>query len=190
MSSPGDTSVNGVSKASTSLHFSVANHAHRGVRFRWSDEAIVAEVFSLCGGGQPIRRSRGVPGRLLHTTMGYGGPVTRSARLVTVFAVLAGIFLMHGLPAQSCAAGSGDMATMAVADHASHTEPAMSPGHGSPCVFTMPSRDHAPVLALVLLTVAALVTALWRPRLVGGPSRRGPPLSGPQLLTLVCVSRT
>jgi hypothetical protein len=121
---------------------------------------------------------------------GIVAPVTTGARLATLFAVLAGIFLMHGLPAQSCAAGSGDMPTMVVVDHALHAEPLMSPGHGSPCVFTMPFRDHAPLLALVLLVVATLLTVWWRPLLVGGPGRRGPPLAGPRLLTVVCVSRT
>ena len=124
----------------------------------------------------------------------YGGGVTTGARLLTLFAVLVGIFLMHGLPAQSCAAGSGDMSTVITVDHAPHLGPAMGPamgpGHGGVCVFTMPSRDHAPVLALVLLLVAVLLTVLWRPLLVGGPGRRGPPVSGVQLLTVVCVSRT
>jgi hypothetical protein len=116
--------------------------------------------------------------------------VTTSARLLTLFALLAGIFLMHGLPAQSCAAGAGDMPAMVDVGHGVQVEPAMSPGHGSPCVFTAPSRDQVPVLALVLLVVGVLLTMLWRPLLVGGPSRRGPPLAGARLLNLVCVSRT
>ena len=116
--------------------------------------------------------------------------MTTGARLLTLFAVVVGIFLMHGLPAQSCAAGSGDMSTIITVDHVAHLDPAMSPGHGGVCVFTTPSRDHAPVLALVLLVAAALLTVLWRPLLVGGPGRRGPPVFGAELLTVVCVSRT
>jgi hypothetical protein len=124
--------------------------------------------------------------------------VRTPARLLTVFAVLAGLFLMHGLPGQSCAAGSG-MSAPVVADHAMSSGimssgimsfGTMTSGHGSVCEFTAPSRDPIPVLALVLLAVAVLVTALWRPLLVGGPDRRGPPVSGAELLTLECVSRT
>jgi hypothetical protein len=138
----------------------------------------------LRGGWWPIRRSRGAPDRLPHTGMGYVGGVTSGARLLTVFAVLAGVFLMHGLPAQDCS-GAAMPSMTAVA----HTGMDMGSGHGGVCVFTTPSRDHAPVLALVLLFVALLLTVVWRPLLVGGPSRRGPP-SGPELLTMVCVSRT
>jgi hypothetical protein len=116
--------------------------------------------------------------------VGYVGTVTHGARLLTVFAVLAGVFLMHGLPAQDCS-GAAMPSMTAVA----HTGMDMDSGHGGVCVFTTPSRDHAPLLALVLLFVAVLLTVVWRPLLVGGPSRRGPP-SGAELLTLVCVSRT
>ncbi|EWM12543.1 hypothetical protein KUTG_02847 [Kutzneria sp. 744] len=110
--------------------------------------------------------------------------VTPGARLLTVFAVLAGVFLMHGLPAQDCSAAMPAMGAVA------HTGMDMGSGHGGVCVFTTPSRDHLPILALVLLFVAVLLTVLWRPLLVAGPSRRGPPLFGARLLTVVCVSRT
>jgi len=117
--------------------------------------------------------------------MGYVGPVTPGARLLTVFAVLAGVFLMHGLPAQDCSGAAAMPSMTAVA----HTGMDMGSGHGGVCLFTTPSRDHAPVLPLALLFVAVPLTVVWRPRLVGGPSRRGPP-SGAELLTMVCVSRT
>ncbi|MBB5890270.1 hypothetical protein [Kutzneria kofuensis] len=111
--------------------------------------------------------------------------MTSGARLLTVLAVLAGVFLMHGLPAQDCSGVA--MPTMTAVAHPGMD---MGSGHGGVCVFTTPSRDQAPLLALVLLVVAVLLTVLWRPLLVGGPSRRGPPLAGAQLLTMVCVSRT
>ncbi|MFC0432468.1 hypothetical protein [Kutzneria buriramensis] len=109
--------------------------------------------------------------------------MTTRARLLTLFAVLVGIFLMHGLPMQSCA-GDSMAAPMA------HVAAGVSSSHGGVCEFTAPSRDTGPLLTLVLVAVALLVTVLWRPLLVGGPSRRGPPLSGARLLTVVCVSRT
>jgi len=111
--------------------------------------------------------------------------VTPGARLLTALAVLAGVFLMHGLPAQDCSGAA--MPTMAATAHAGMD---MGSGHGGVCVFTTPTRDHAPILALVLLFVAVVLTVLWRPLLVGGPSRRGPPVFGARLLTVVCVFRT
>jgi hypothetical protein len=113
--------------------------------------------------------------------------VRTGARLLTLFAVLVGVFAMHGLTTQDCSGVA--MPSMAAVAHA---DPGMDmgSGHGGVCVFTAPTRDQAPVLALVLLLVAVLLTALWRPRLVGGPSRRGPPLFGARLLTLMCVART
>ncbi|MFI9388267.1 hypothetical protein [Kutzneria sp. NPDC052558] len=110
-----------------------------------------------------------------------------SARLLTLFAVLVGVFAMHGLAPQDCSGMSmPSMSAMAHADAGMD----MGSGHGGMCVFTAPSRDHFPVLALVLLAVAVLVTTLWRPVSTSGPSRRGPPLSGARLLTVVGVSRT
>ncbi|QUQ67562.1 hypothetical protein [Kutzneria sp. CA-103260] len=108
-----------------------------------------------------------------------------SARLLTLVAVLVGVFAMHGLATRDC---SG----VAMSSMAAHAAPGMDmgSGHGGVCVFTAPSRDQAPVLALVLLAVAVLLTALWRPMLVPGPRRRGPPLFGAGLLTMVCVART
>ena len=117
--------------------------------------------------------------------MGYVGLVTSGARLLTALAVLAGVFLMHGLPAQDC--GGAAMSSMSAV---AHTGADMDSGHGGLCVFTTPSHDQGPLLALALLFVAVVLTVVWRPLLVGGPSRRGPPRSGAELLTVVCVSRT
>lgn len=93
---------------------------------------------------------------------------------------------MHGLPARDCSGAA--MPSMAHIHADAGMD--MGSGHGGVCEFTAPSRDQAPMPALLLLAVAVLLTTLWRPRMAAGPSRRGPPLSGVQLLTVVCVSRT
>ncbi len=92
---------------------------------------------------------------------------------------------MHGLATQDC---SG----VPMPSMSAHVDPGMDmgSGHGGVCVFTAPSRDQVPVLALVFLAVALLVTTLWRPLSAPSAYRRGPPLSGARLLTLVCVART
>jgi hypothetical protein len=124
------------------------------------------------------------------------------ARLLAACAVLVGLFLMHGLPAQSCAAGSG-MATTAHPLEAAPV-PAMahppaagtampgSAGHGTACVALPAPRGVDVLLALLLLAVAtALLPAV---RAVGDaarhPSGRRAPPGGAALLTRLCVSRT
>jgi len=132
------------------------------------------------------------------------------ARLLTVCALVGGLFLMHGLPAQACAGGSG-MATTAMTgmatggpggqailsgapvhgDHAA-ARPA-GPGHGAPCVFTPAPRGLDALLALLLLATTAALAASARPARGAGPASRGrraPPRAGPELLATLCVSRT
>jgi hypothetical protein len=132
-------------------------------------------------------------------------------RLLTVCALVTGLFLMHGLPAQACAGGSG-MATTAMTgmatsgpggqaiilsgapvhgDHAA-ARPAV-PGHGTPCVFTPAPRGLDALLALLLLAATAALAASARPArgTRSAPrSRRAPPRAGPELLATLCVSRT
>ena len=112
------------------------------------------------------------------------------ARLLTLCAVLVGVFLMHGLPAQSCAGGSMPvtMTVMAPVHVAPLTE--MGPGHDDLCVFTMPSHGSDGLLALLLIAVVAWFAPLWPSSRVFRHRRRGPPLAGVRLLSQVCVSRT
>lgn len=119
------------------------------------------------------------------------------ARLLTVCAVLIGLFLMHGLPAQACPAGTAMSAV--TTGHAEH--PVLGLGahgdqaaHGTPCVFTPAPRGIDAMLTLLLLLASAVVlVSPPRPALVGDrhPRRhRAPPRTGEQLLTRLCVSRT
>jgi hypothetical protein len=139
-----------------------------------------------------------------------------SARLLTVCAVLAGLFFMHALLAQGCPGGTGMpasatpasvMPVAAMADQ--HTEatghgatphaPAAVPTHTAAdngvCVATPPKRNAAGGLAYALALAAAVSTALPRydPRMRRrgrGATHRAPPLGGAALLTALRVSRT
>ena len=130
------------------------------------------------------------------------------ARLLTVCAVLTGLFLMHGLPAQGCAAGIGMPATAmpaaATTGHSEHPAPAAlahddqavaapaAAEHGIPCVFTPAPRGLGGLSALLLAATVALVS-FARPTFGGdrySRSRRAPPRTGSELLTTLCVSRT
>ncbi|WP_045877311.1 hypothetical protein [Pseudofrankia sp. DC12] len=142
------------------------------------------------------------------------------ARLVAVLAALAGLAVMHGLPAmQACAqAGTGyaAMATPAMpAEHAgSMAEPpaverptanvglrgadmyahgAAGEMQGVPCAATPPSLGLAGLLVLVAIGLLA-ITMPASPRPLAavrrGPRRRAPPRFGSLLLHELCVSRT
>ena len=123
---------------------------------------------------------------------------TAIARLATVCAVLVGLFLMHGLPAQACPAGAAMPVTaMNAASHTEHPRahdaPAASAEHGSSCVFTPAPRGIDSLLALLLLAATAALLERLRPAFGGGRhpgSRRAPPRAGAELLTALCVSRT
>lgn len=125
------------------------------------------------------------------------------ARLLILCAVLTGVFVMHGLPAQACAAGTGmPAAVMTVAGHgeqpavvahedqtvARHTVPAQ----GEPCVFTPGPRGVDILTALVLLAATLALAPPVRPSSGGdrwARSHRAPPGAGTELLTTLCVSR-
>ncbi|MBA8928592.1 hypothetical protein BC739_005809 [Kutzneria viridogrisea] len=115
-------------------------------------------------------------------------------RTITVFAVLVGVFAMHGLPmavGTGCHGGSTAMSATAMSGHAD-SGPVAAPAHhrGELCVFVQPdAADSSALLALAVLalTAFALVLGLWS---TDRPSR-GPPLpSGAQLLLRLSVSRT
>ncbi|MBL7493733.1 hypothetical protein I6A60_33735 [Frankia sp. AgB1.9] len=142
------------------------------------------------------------------------------ARLVAVLAALAGLAVMHGLPAmQACAqAGTGfaAMATPAMpGEHAGsmaaptaverptanvglrgadmYAHGAAGEMHGVPCAATPPSLGLAGLLALVALGLLAIITPTSPRPLVAarrGPRRRAPPRFGSLILYELCVSRT
>lgn len=133
------------------------------------------------------------------------------ARLLTLCAVLAGLFFMHGLPAQACAGGTGGMPatvttasppvshldSIALAAGPVHRDMVASLGavveHGTPCDFAPAPRG---IDVLLLLLLLAATVALASPRLPGGGGRRNPishrapPRTAGELLTALCVSRT
>ncbi len=156
-------------------------------------------VVRVDGGVTGERRMRGkVPARAI-------------VRVLTLFAVLVGLFLMHGLPAQACSGGTGMSATVmtqtapggpdgqalvgtahALTTVGSAALPA-APGHGAVCLFVSPPRGIDALLALLLLAAAVALVRIVRPPLgaVGGRRRhRAPPRAGMELLTRLCVSRT
>lgn len=135
------------------------------------------------------------------------GTARATARLLAVCAVLAGLFLMHGLASQGCPSGAGmATATMTHADHPMGFSPApadryqtaaMSPmhamaaGNGELCNSTPPPQPST--LLTLLMALAALTTAaaaLGCSRWTIQVRRRPPPPTGSVLLTTLCVSRT
>lgn len=138
-----------------------------------------------------------------------------SARLLSLCAILLGLFLMHGSPAAAVdgchgRAGSAHALHNSHDGHDSHASATASaesarsqPGtlratddmaaHGSLCVAT-PAEQRiplpvAPLIALFALAAPAAWAAVhraWRP---GGTGRRGPP-GGRGLLLQVCIART
>ncbi len=136
------------------------------------------------------------------------------ARLLSVCGVLAGVFLMHALPAQACAGGAMPGSAMTAAPgpmrHVGHSAALGAPagtgtlpslttrglesGHGNVCVSTSPPRGVNGLIALLLLAAAgAFVVTTRLPDQGGRPRRarhRGPPRAGSALLTTLCVSRT
>ncbi|MGH4007493.1 MAG: hypothetical protein ACRDTH_04885 [Pseudonocardiaceae bacterium] len=144
-----------------------------------------------------------------------GTPSARAiARLLMVGAVLAGVFLMHDLPAQACPGGtgmpassmtatpaltahSGEPTQVAAAAHGemAHALPAAhatTTGHGSVCVSTPPPRSHDGLLTLLLAAgaLASPARLLHVDSQRGRASRRAPPPTESELLTTLCVSRT
>ncbi|MFG2123464.1 hypothetical protein [Streptomyces sp. NPDC048710] len=140
-----------------------------------------------------------------------GGERTRrpgTTRLLTLCAILLGLFLMHGSPAAAvdgCHGRTGPAVVMHDG-HESATAPAepartlpdtlratddMAP-HGTLCVAT-PAEQRIPLPMAPLTGLFALsALAAWavhRARRPGGTGRRGPP-GGRGLLLQVCIART
>lgn len=136
-----------------------------------------------------------------------------TTRLVAVCAVLAGLFFMHGLPAQGCSGGVEGFAssmtsmtqpaTLAAAEGpgkaasdvtASASRSLTHSASGAVCVSTLPPPGWAGLLALLLgICAIGLVSVLRSPETVTRPRNqrlRAPPLGGPALLMNLCVSRT
>ncbi|MER5686202.1 hypothetical protein [Streptomyces sp. NPDC002205] len=128
------------------------------------------------------------------------------SRLLVLCAVLLGLFLMHGAPANAAEGCHGSMGTtspMAMSaghmdlpsEHSgAHVDPVMTGMGGELCVST-PARDRLPLPSVGLLSAVGLVPmVVWG--LLGartgmrGPARRGPPFGGRGLLLQVCIART
>ncbi|MCU7820650.1 hypothetical protein [Kitasatospora sp. DSM 101779] len=143
----------------------------------------------------------------MHTTT---RPAT--ARLLVVWAVLVGLFLMHGAPV--AAGGCHDDMTRAVAapgmaapphahtavgaaddDRVPSAAPSEARAHGGAACLSTPAHGRitlaAPsLLAVLSLALLASTCALRHPTGSAGLRRRGPPAAGRPLLHQVCVSRT
>ncbi|MCM2419094.1 hypothetical protein [Streptomyces sp. RKAG293] len=139
-----------------------------------------------------------------------------TARLLTLCAVLLGLFLMHGAPATAAEGCHGAMSAASPMPHG-HDPAAMTstvpdamgsatspPGaqqvsgaslmHGALCVSTA-ARDQTPLpMGGALLAVVATTTVGMlanRPVPLGRTGRRGPPPPGGRsLLLTVCIART
>ncbi|MEY9927613.1 hypothetical protein ABH926_002247 [Catenulispora sp. GP43] len=141
------------------------------------------------------------------------GPGRR--RVMLLFAVLAGLFLMHGLsaPSMHCMPMSMRMSvpvSMPVSSHMESAMPAAVPSHadaptsvsepqqtaahmqaGESCVPLRPEGMSALFLALFLVVIA-----LWQPglppvpRLVHSRWPHGPPRAGVDILHTLSISRT
>ncbi len=141
-----------------------------------------------------------------------------TARLIAMCAVLAGLFAMHGLPAQGCPGGveasapsmahpvtvvtAADGLEMAAGMAVSASRPlayavaeagADAGEAGVLCVSTPPSPGWAGLLALLLgvgvLGLASVLGLADRATRPRGQRRRAPPLAGSALLMNLCVSR-
>ncbi|MCZ4101651.1 hypothetical protein G3I60_08720 [Streptomyces sp. SID13666] len=138
------------------------------------------------------------------------------ARLLTLCAVLLGLFLMHGAPATAAEGCHGAMTATSPTPHRHATAamtstvpatmttvttpPAMAhpdvpqASSGAMCVST-PARDRNPLpMGGALMAVVAVLVAGFlsnRPVSLGGSRRRGPPPPGGRsLLLTVCIART
>ncbi|MFD9892898.1 hypothetical protein ACFWY9_26430 [Amycolatopsis sp. NPDC059027] len=118
------------------------------------------------------------------------------ARLLTLCALLTGVFLMHGLPAQACAGGAmaehGIGHAMPAPPMAGLPNAAPASEHGSVCVSTPPPRGWAALLLLLLLAVVLISVSppLSATRRFARFLRHRAPPRPPDLLTTLCVSRT
>ncbi|WP_329567767.1 hypothetical protein [Streptomyces sp. NBC_01361] len=144
-------------------------------------------------------------------SIGQRGRRRGIARLLALCAVLLGLFLMHGSPANAAEGCHGTMSAPAAlsAEHAgtamastpssgmthaaAQQMSAMSAMGGAMCVST-PARDFTtlPVAGLMaVIAVLAVVPIVGRPVALGRTGRRGPPTPGGRSLLLqVCIART
>ncbi|MFB7531035.1 hypothetical protein ACFC0C_22835 [Streptomyces sp. NPDC056178] len=129
-----------------------------------------------------------------------------ASRLLVLCAVLCGLFLMHGAPASAAegchgAPAAGSDMRMSMTARAAHTAvpgehgpahaAAVTPGaSGESCVFTHARDRLLPLLMALGLVVLALSMPARRRTEVRGPTRRGPPFAGRDLLLQVCIART
>ncbi|MFE9868930.1 hypothetical protein ACFYPZ_41020 [Streptomyces sp. NPDC005506] len=133
------------------------------------------------------------------------------ARLLALCAVLLGLFLMHGAPANAAEGCHGPMSAPAAlsAEHAgtamastpssgmthaaAQQASTMSTMGGAMCVST-PPRDFTTLPGIGLMAVVAVLAVLavvGRPMALGHTGRRGPPTPGGRSLLLhVCIART
>ncbi|MFE4253364.1 hypothetical protein ACFRU3_28390 [Streptomyces sp. NPDC056910] len=142
---------------------------------------------------------------------GQSGRRQSVARLLALCAVLVGLLLMHGAPANAAEGCHGAMSAPAalpakhagtamastsssVMTHAAAQQAsAMSAMGGTMCVST-PARDATTLPEASLMAVVAVLAVfpvLGRPVALGRTGRRGPPTPGGRnLLLQVCIART
>jgi hypothetical protein len=130
-------------------------------------------------------------------------------RVVLLFAVLAGLFLMHGLNAPAMHGMPMPMPVSRSMPVSTHAESAMSAGAGSSATVSSPDAMPDPMqasmtciplrpegMASLFLALLLVVITLWRPR-PALPARtvhphwpHGPPRTGTQILRTLSISRT
>ncbi|MFE9968415.1 hypothetical protein [Streptomyces sp. NPDC005525] len=139
---------------------------------------------------------------------GQSGRRRGIARLLALCAVLLGLFLMHGAPANAAEGCHGPMSAPAAlsAEHvgtAMASTPSSGMTHaaaqqastmaGAMCVST-PARYFTTLPGIGLMAVVAVLAVLpvvGRPMALGHTGRRGPPTPGGRSLLLqVCIART
>ncbi|CAO5187769.1 putative membrane protein [Frankia sp. AiPs1] len=143
------------------------------------------------------------------------GAASTRGRLIAVWMLLAGLAVMHVLPATATCRETmaGDRTVPASAGMSHHDpawnaegkfvssgtalhadgSPAVGDMGGTPCLSTPPPPDVNTLLDLLVLGLLCVAVPLlpWLRLATGhGPHRRGPPRFGPILLHDLCVSRT
>lgn len=149
----------------------------------------------------------------LRPSAGTGRTAWSLSRAVVLCAVLGGLFLMHGLSIQDChdPAPTSSATQAATGEHAAMSDPmpmaasmpmaGQAPGSvgvhqpamglGASCVSTLPTRQSAGLVTLLLICGVLLGGLAWSVGVRAGSSRRrAPPRPGRALLTTLCVSRT
>jgi hypothetical protein len=186
-----------------------AQAAGPGHRYHWGVWfERLRQAGALC---RMMRRERAVTGTGQARRRG-------TTRLLALYAVLLGLFLMHGAPASAAEGCHGAMSAAASMPENHHTaemtstppaagvsatsstallsgapHASTSAMDGTMCVST-PARDRVPLPMSGLVAVVAVLAAGFlgsRPLALGRTGRRGPPpLGGRNLLLQVCIART